>query len=129
MGGYFNQSTDVSVQAWVTARSCSQVSDSAEDGGTFTACNVSLLYPNAPDGTAGALQLPGVDANRIREQGGRETLLIYFANNSSETPISPQDIIPMWQMIFLVGMVGLPLAIGGAACLRAGFKRPSGRAR
>lgn len=88
-----DQSRYASIEAQVTSKSCYQASDGGDAGRTFTACNISVLY-TAPDGTPGAVQLPGIDADRIRRHGGHESPLIYFANRSSGTPISPQDIVP-----------------------------------
>lgn len=119
----WSQSQQVRVEARVTAKSCHQSSDG--EASTFTACVVSLIY-TAPDGTPGVVQFHGVDANRIHIRDGQEALAIYFANKSSETPVNPQNNVPIWAAVLLVTLVGLPLGIGGVVYMRRGFRASAG---
>lgn len=72
------------------------------------------------------MQFHGVDANRIHIRDGQEALAIYFANKSSETPVNPQNNVPIWAAVLLVTLVGLPLGIGGVVYMRRGFRASAG---
>ena len=79
---------------------------------------MSVRY-NAPEGVPGAVYLPGADPDRIRSEGGRETVVIYFASPASEAPINPQHYVPLWALIVFVTVVGLPVS-RGVLCVRSG---------
>jgi hypothetical protein len=111
-----------------SSKSCYQDPSGGDGGGTFAACDVGIAY-TAPDGTSGSAELPGVDACRIHGESGQETLVIYFANHSSETLISPQDVIPLWGMILLWTFVagrsasGAPCACAPRSGVTSGLTR------
>jgi hypothetical protein len=65
----WSQSQQVRVEATVAAKSCHQ--SIGGDGGTFTACIVTLDY-TTPDGTSGEVVFHGVDADRIDVRNGQE---------------------------------------------------------
>jgi hypothetical protein len=118
----WSQSQEVSVLATVTANSCHWVSGDDSSPG-FTACVLTLSY-TAPDGTPGVVQFHGVDASRIHEQNGQETVYIYFSSGSSETAISPQDEVPLWVCALMVAF-GLPVFTAGFVHLWRGFRPPT----
>jgi hypothetical protein len=115
----WTQSQDVSVLATVTAKSCHWVSGDDSSAG-FTACVVTLSY-TAPDGIPGQVVFHGVEASRLHEQNGQETVYIYFSSGSSETAISPQDEVPLWVDALMVAF-GLPVFIASFVHLWRGFR-------
>jgi hypothetical protein len=100
----------------VAAKSCH---DSDTQG---TTCVVTLDY-TAPDGTPGEVVFHGVEATRIHNQSGHETVYIYFSDSSSETAVNPQDNVPLWATVLLV-TVSVPVAIWGVVYIWLGFRRP-----
>jgi len=121
---YMVQSHYLTVQAQVTAKSCHHVNT----GGGYEladsrVCDLSISYA-APDGFVGDMELHGVDENRIRRApDGNVTVPIYFADRFSETPINPQNFVPLWAIIFL-GIVGAGApGLWAAFWLRTGLKR------
>ena len=116
------QAQQVTVDAAVTWKSCHQSANG--DGSNITACEVSLTYV-APDGAYGAVEFHGVDASRIHSQGGKEFVAIYFANRTSDTAINPQNILPIWVLILIWVLIGLPLTIGGLMYMRGGHRNRS----
>ena len=121
---YMVQNQYVTVQAHVTAKSCHHInSGGGYDFADSTACNITIAYV-APDGAPNVALLHGVDKNRIRlAPNGGDTVLIYFADRLSETPINPQNFVPLWAIIFL-GVVGVAApGLWAAYWLRTGFKK------
>jgi hypothetical protein len=125
---YLTQTQYVKVRAQVTSKSCYQAPIGGNGGGTFTACNVSVIY-RTPNGTPGAEFMPGVNGSLIHRHRGQETLLIYFSSPTSQTSISPQEYVPFFALILFVTLVGLPAGIAGVLCLRPRRSAASSRRR
>lgn len=104
----------------MAAKSCHQSVD--DQGSTFTACVVTLDYI-APDGATGEVVFHGVEASRIHNQNGHETVYIYFPDSSSETAINPQENIPLWVTVAMV-TISVPVVIWGVLYIWLGFRRP-----
>jgi hypothetical protein len=101
----YAQSQNIAVQADVTSNHCGY---SRAAGGTT--CIVDLNF-TAPDDSPGLVEFHGIDSSRIHRTPGGDRVVIYFSSAGSETPISPQDVVPVWVAAFLAVMVWF---IGGA---------------
>gem|GEM_PF-6014488 len=108
----FSQTRYVTVDALVSSRSCQQF------------CTVGLTFA-APDGATGSVTFTGLDSGLIRNVNGLPMLTIFFADRSSETPISPQDYVPLWAGLFIIITTSLPVLAGGVACMRCGLAKRS----
>ena len=119
------QSQQIGVWARVTSKSC-HASDSGGGGAAWmsfkdAACVVGLSY-RAPSGDTGTVTFHGVDHSRVHlDKSGHEVVKIYFSPGS-DTAVSPQDRIPWWGVLLMIGCV---VFIGGSSAwgLLVGTKR------